>query len=344
MQAFLGGVADVELYKGNSLFALAKTMIDTSVAFSITLEDVRAGRGAKLWGKYAHSSTMNVTLTDVMFKLDFIASNVGGNISIGGDVTEAEEVTLGAGGTFSVKKTPALFNNSLIGWYSKPGENNWTTFTFNSQSGTVPGGQEGDIYCVRYFNTNEAARTLVVSANFIPDTVHARLTAPLFAGDYNNVSDATQIGEVIFDIPRLMLSGEQEIAMSMTGVANTPLTGAALATSTSNSCESDSIYGEIIEVIYGSNWEDDAIALAIDNADIELATNGTTTLQVYALFNNALPKLVNNSDLTFTSTTEATATVDATGKVTAVAAGTTIINVVLTKKNSIEAFANVTVS
>ena len=94
MDAFLAGVANVDLFVGDELFATAKTLTDSTFSFDVSLEDIRGGQGAKLYGKYAHSSTMDITLTDVMFRLEFIAKNIGSDIAIGGSALTVEEVTV----------------------------------------------------------------------------------------------------------------------------------------------------------------------------------------------------------------------------------------------------------
>ena len=141
-----------------------------------------------------------------------------------------------------------------------------------------------------------------------------------------------------------MLSGAQDITMNMTGAAQTPLTGSALATSETEGCEEDAIYGTIKEIINGANWVNDAYALAITQPDIELTVGEKETISAYALIRNASPKKVNPTQLTFTSSAIATATVENTGEVKGVAAGTTTINVALTANPTIEGFANVTVA
>ena len=88
----------------------------------------------------------------------------------------------------------------------------------------------------------------------------------------------------------------------------------------------------------------DAYALAITQPDIELTVGEKETISAYALIRNASPKKVNPTQLTFTSSATATATVENTGEVTGVAAGTTTINVALTANPTIEGFANVTVA
>lgn len=347
MEAFLAGVANVDLFVGDELFASAKTLTDSTFSFDVSLEEIRGGQGAKLYGKYAHSSAMNVTLTDVMFRLEFIAKILGSDITIGGSALTVEEVTVTEANRLSVTNTPIAFGSyGTVGWYKKPNDSAWAKATFTGKNLTATGATNGEVYCVKYIVNNDSARVLTVGANFIPATVHAVMTGTLFAGSATNpgeVSD-TKIGEVQIDIPRLMLNGSQEISMSMTGAANTPLNGSALASSETSSCSDEAIYGTIKEILSTAQWEKDAYALALTPADIDLQAKEEETIKVYALIRNALPKLVDPTAVTFTSGNQSFATVDdATGKVKGVATGTTTIHAVLTKNTVVEGYANVTV-
>lgn len=348
MEYYLAGVADVDIFDGDELFSTAKTLMDSSISLNVSLEEIRGGQGAKLFGKYAHSSLMDITLNDVMFRLEYIAKNVGSDISVGGSALTNEEITIKTANTIEVANTPISFGNyGTIGWYKKPNDSTWTTGTFSGKSITVAGAAVGDVYCVKYPYSNDSMRQLVINANFIPATVHVVMRASLFEANINDTvggKNTTKIGEVQIDIPRLMLSGAQDISMTMTGAAQTPLTGSALASGGTGSCSDDAIYGTIKELIDSANWVNDAWSLAITPADMELTTGETSDLEVYALIRGASPKKVNSADITFTSTTPGTATVSNSGVVTAVAAGTTLINAVLTSKPTVEAYANVTVA
>lgn len=344
---FLAGVADVDIFVGDELFATAKTLTDSTFSFDVSLEEIRGGQGAKLYGKYAHSSTMDMTLTDVMFRLEYIAKNIGSDIEIGGDALTTEEVTVTVANTVTVVGTPVAFGDfGVIGWYRKASDSNWIKGTFNNKNLTVSGAKVGDVYCVKYTVNNDSARVLTVNANFIPATVHAVLRGNLFAGSNTNPQEVSQtkVGEVQIDIPRLMLNGSQEVSMSMTGAANTPLSGSALASSETSSCSDEAIYGTIKEILSTSQWEDNAYALALTPADIDLQASEKETIKVYALIRNALPKLVDPTAVTFTSGAVGTAKVDdTTGEVEGVATGTTTIHAVLTKNQAVEGYANVTV-
>ena len=188
-------------------------------------------------------------------------------------------------------------------------------------------------YCVKYLYTNEAARKITINANFTPDTLSVYLTAPLFAGDASDPSTGTKVGSVTIKVPRFLLSGSQELTMSMTGAATTAFEGSALA-SNPEGCEGNAIYAEIIEVIKDRTIND-IIALAIENADegITLKVDESETLSVYGRFADCAPSLLKNSDLTFTSSDDSKATVDTAGVVKGKEATTDDITITAKTKN-----------
>ena len=49
---FIAGVATADLFVEDQLFSSSKTLLESSIAIGVTAEDVRAGTGAKLYGKY----------------------------------------------------------------------------------------------------------------------------------------------------------------------------------------------------------------------------------------------------------------------------------------------------
>ena len=256
---FLAGVADAEIFKGTESFATAKTLIDSSITIGVSAEDIRAGKGAKLYGKYFHTSTFDLKLSDAMFKLEYIAANVGADLELGGDVFRMEEFVVD-GEERGVKLSDAPVSMTAGGkiyvYYKKDTEEYFKAVEHEAETidFDIPGDEKG-IYCVKYLYTNESARKVVINANFIPDTLSIYLTANLYAGDANNISTGTKVGTVTIKVPRFLLSGSQEIAMSMTGAANTPLEGSALATQ-GKGCDSEGIYAEIIEVIEGRTYKD----------------------------------------------------------------------------------------
>ena len=309
MAYFLAGVANAEIFKGNDLFATAKTLIDSSITIGVSAEDIRAGQGAKLYGKYFHTSTFDLKMTDAMFRLEYIAANVGSDLEIGGDVFTEEEVPVRSANTLVVNNIPRPMTEgeSVYIYYKEPTDTFYKTYKLPTQPTsttlTVPGVEADKKYCVKYIYKNDAARKLVVKANFTPDTLCVYLTANLYMGDAANVETGTKAGTVTIKVPRFLLNGSQEISMSMTGAANTPFEGSALATRGTD-CDGDGIYAEIIEVITGRTYQK-LVALSIEgSADGIKATTGDkipiSTLNVYGRFEDSAPVKLDNSKLTWT--------------------------------------------
>lgn len=103
------------------------------------------------------------------------------------------------------------------------------------------------------------------------------------------------------------------------------------------------------EEIFGSVWQNDVVALAIENSDIDLTVPGTEALIVRAVFGgNVASQRKDNSNFTFTvlDSGETYATVaEETGIVTAASAGTATIEVTLTGYANVPpAYAQVTVT
>lgn len=344
---FLAGAATVDMLVGDQLIATATTLLDSSITVGSTAEEVRGGPGAKLLGKYYHTSTFDINLTDVLFKLEYFAFQTGSAIQQIADVFTSEQVTLGAGGTGEIVGTPAAYQSyGTIGWAAKPGSDAYQKITFTEKAFTVAGAKEGDIYCVKYISTDNAARQITISSSFIPSEVTLVMTANLYrAGGRgeNDLNNSSKIGIVQVLVPRFQFNGSMELSMTSTGVANSPIAGSALDNPSAD-CSDGGYYAIITEQLSGASWYDNVFALAIDGSDIELATTtGTETLSVYALPLNGAAFKPPYSDLTFTSAGDNIASVSAEGVVTGVAEGNTTITVTIKNKPGVEAIASVTV-
>ena len=207
---FLAGVGRALLFDGNNLIGVAKTLTESTFNFSISNEEVRGGSGNALWGKYFHDSNLAVTLTDAMFKLEYVAANLGVDINMGGlSVYEspAQGEVIGAGGVVTLTNTAVAFNGSVIAWYKKPSDANWQIATVTSNKITIPGYQEGDTYCVKYFYQNPNARSITINTQYVPKVLHVVILNDLFSGDPANVGAASKYGRIITDIPSFQLDG-----------------------------------------------------------------------------------------------------------------------------------------
>ena len=290
-----------------------------------------------------------------MFNLQYVAASLGVDVNQGG-VTLYESAkageTVAAGGKITLTETAVAFDGAILAWYKKPADDDWTVATVSENAITIPSAQTGDHYCVKYFYQNMNAKSITIKAQYVPKTLHLVLINDLYSGDVANVAaSSSKYGRLITDIPQYQLDGSQNLSWSATSTATVSLNGSALAIDDGTSCEEDPIYGTMTQEIFGAKWQDDVKAVAIGNADIDLAKSASETLQVYAVFGGGVAsRMMDNSNFNFTVESGGTsASVNASGVVTATTtAGTAVISVTL-KDATGEAtdkvgYANVTVA
>ena len=342
---FIAGPAVVDMFTGSELFATSNTLINSAINISVTAVDIAGGQGNILFGKYFHSSKMELNLEDPMFKLDFIAKSVGSTVTIGGDLVENESITLTAGGngTVTIADPVAFGTYGIVGWYAQPGSSNWSLIEFTGRTFTVPGGQAGDLVCVKYIKNGAGARKIIVSGNIIPDTIKLIMRANLFAGDSTNLESSTRVGYVQIEIPRFLLDGKQDLSLSATGASTTKFSGSALGNTDSLGCSFDPYYAIITENVEGRTWQDLTKFIAVADSDVTIAKLGTSKLEVYAVpFSGAAFKAP-VADLTFTSSSTSIATVDSDGVVTAKSTAGNATITVTVASSILDATANITV-
>ena len=295
---------------------------------------------------------MQVTLVDAMFDLQYMALSLGVNLESGGLSVKEEELAVGVDGTVTASETPVAFSGSMIGWYKKPSDTEWSIGTFTGSKMAVSGGSQNDTYCVKYFYINENARSITIKSQYVPAELHVVIMNDLYSGDVGSQSDATRYGRLITDIPRLQMDGNQTLNLAATSAATINLTGSALAVLSGDTCEEDPYYGTMTEEIYGAKWQDDVVALAVENSEVELARSESETLTVRAVFGAGMAsQRKDNSNFTFSvvSTPASTATgttVDSKGVVKAgTQTGVAVVQVVLTGAPDVDpAFVTVTVT
>ena len=345
----LAGVGTIEAFTQSSTQPIkiftSKTLQESGISISVTAEDIRGGLSNPLLGRYFHDSILEANITDALFNLQYLALNVGGEVVVGGSSLVTETV-VGGSGTLTVQGTPAAFGNAgTVGWYTIEGQEDWAPLTFSGKVATVDGVTSAHTYCVRYNATDAGIQEFTVPSAIIPSEVHLVMTYPLFAGGTNveQISTSSQVGELIVDIPRFQFSGTAELSLTSSGAATSNLSGSALASYTTANCNDMGTYGKIKQKIYGGNWYDDLVAMAVQRGDFSLAVNATKTLKVIGIFKNGTGVL-DNANLTFTSAATATATVSTAGLVTGKAAGSTTITIAVTAKPAMAATVSTTVT
>lgn len=286
----MAGVATVDMFDGDKLFGSATTLTESSLNIGISAEDVRGGEGAGLLGRYFHTSTFELTLTDALFNMEYIAKSVGAEVKAGADVMMNEQLTAD-GTSLTLSKTPVPMGcGDTFVWYRGVNEEAWTAVKASGKNIEVP---KAGNYCVKYFYNNAAASRIRIASDYVPATLRLVLKENLYAAGETNNSQ-TKVGYVLINIPRFQLDGSQELSMSMTGASTTSLKGMALISDGCNAgCEGAGYYADMVQVLDAASWTDGVIALAVDGGKAASKEDA----KVYAIYNNKTPKLIDEDML-----------------------------------------------
>lgn len=240
----------------------------------------------KLYGRYAHTSTFDLKLTDAMFSLEYLAMNTGSEVELGGDAMKDEKLTVSEGKvTLSYKAVPMVGNTNVYAYVKKSG----TDEGYQRYAVTGTGVNEVTLdeslndseVCVRYMYHNDIASKITISANFIPKTLTCILEANLYNGGSCDVETSTLAGKVIIKVPRFMLNGSQELSMSASGVSNTSIEGSALASGCAG-CDGDGVYAEIVQVLENKTAADMFSSIVIEDKNQTAKEGDKIELNVYA--------------------------------------------------------------
>lgn len=350
---FAAGVADVTVFAGDQILMTAKTLIQSSISIGSSAEEIRGGSGNKLFGKYYHTSTFDISLEDVMFKLEYFAFNTGSAIAQGGDVFTKEQITI-TDNTGTITGTPAVYENyGTIGWVSIPGTDDVpekVTFTNGTFDYTAP---NGTVVCVSYMSKNMSSRHITINSAFVPSEVKLVMSLNLFRAGANvggnNINASSRSGRVEIVVPRFQFSGTQEFSMTSSGYSTSPINGSALDVQSAD-CEEGGYYAIITEILDSATWYENVHALALNSQEIDLTvTEGkdhTFQMVVYALPKNGsnFPAPLGGEDGVVLTVAEASiASVSSTGLVTGLASGNTTITATIPNKPGVQAVANVKV-
>lgn len=345
MKKFLCGVADAYFYStAEELLFQAKTVLDDSMEINVNSTEISAAKGDVLQFVYFHGGRINATLTDVQFSMDMIAANVGQDIGTSTGMWFEEEITLTGGGAGTVTNTPIVTpdgDTTIYGWVTQE-DGTVTKVAFSTKDFNLPGGTSGEVVCVRYYITDTAARYIEIPANIIPKIGRLVLDAQLFSSNSGDANGATLIGRVQVEIPRFQLSGTQSLSMTSSGVSNTPLKGMALAYNEAG-CNGSGTYAKITEKIDSSFWYSNCFALSLEDDTIAISSGSPT----YQTVTYAIPRIGKafippTADLTYTSSNTGIFTVNASGLITRVGAGSATLTIVITNKNTVTTTATIT--
>ena len=305
MKKFLAGSAIAEMYKTESngelgdLISISTTQIDNSINLSVESQEVRSGYGNALDFIYYYGSRFEGQLNDAQFNIDYIEQNTGAERSHSANIYEKINATLKNGESeISVAGSAQPASTNVKVWvyydekpYTFAGTYNNVTnkITFTNDQIEIPAGKTELTVCARYMGVRSGTNvtSLKINSNIIPNVVTLVLTAQLYSSN-SGVENSSRIGTVQFVIPRAQLTGAQEISLSSSGVAQTPLSYLALKIDEETiGCSSNGgAYGYITQILEGVEWYEGIKSLAISAEDDELTVANGTAIDTYALTGN----------------------------------------------------------
>ena len=349
-ERILAGSTSWDFYDSNkNLVFSAKSLTDSGINASASEDTVRGGDNNSRLGSYFFDSNLAMTLTSPVFSMEYLAVKFSSDITMSSDIQKVETITTSVINQITVSDTPVAFpgTSTIVGAYKLANSNTWTKITFTGKVATVSGLAIGSVVCVKYFYTDASAKEMVIPSSMIPKVLYGVGTINEFKSGTDNVVSTTSsiVGKLQVVVPQFQFDPNADISLTSSGHADIPLSGNALI-NFDGGCGNSGYYAILSETTIGGDPFTNCIAIGVKDGDVDLAISKTETLQVYGFYNDGTaPSLLDNSLLTFTSGTTATATVGAhTGLVTAVANGSSVISITISTKTSISTTAVVTVA
>lgn len=318
---FLGSVGKAEAFRvddnGNMELAfVSTTLTDSGLNIQTTKDDIRAGQGAPIQFSFYHDPSVEITLTDVLWKRDYLTAQLGARFDGAKEAYTTSTVTF-AGGTATLDAdvlplpVACIDKEQYVVWGTKVGKDDWKAIAYDNGTLTLDGA-EGQ-YCVRYLTNDNRANVAEISTQIIPEELFLIISAPIFAGDSCAASKGKAAGSITFEVPRFQLNGAQEFQMNMSSNQTMSLSGIALAT---ESADCNSIGGKLLRVIEVINDFDYTADVKSIMSDEEFDVMGQVP-HIYGIKGDGQVIKLDNKDLTFapaltdgkyTSATETTVT------------------------------------
>ncbi|MEG1353705.1 MAG: hypothetical protein RR255_00285 [Bacilli bacterium] len=348
----LAGVAPVEFYDPSdmSYIASSNTLTDEGLQTASEEDRIAGGPANQLISKYYFNSSLKLKIIDPLFSLEYLAMKLGQQITMGSDIEYGETIITTVANQITVTNIPVAFpsTNLVVGAYKKVSDksDSYVTVAFNGKVAQVSNLPVGSEICVKYFRTEESARSFKISSNIIPSIVYAVIKIPQFnAGtEESSFTSSSQVGTLQTIIPQFMFDPNMELAVTSSGHATTDLSGEALVNYSSD-CDGGGYYAILSETTVGGKEFESVKSIIIEDSDIQLTVNDTQKMSVFAFYGGLTKaKYIDNSKLTFVSKTASTATISAQGVITAIAKGSSIIEVSVTDKPALIAKCEVVVS
>ena len=304
---FLASVGRVEAFKrdydGNLTLAFtSNTLTDSGINISTTKDDIRGGQGGAVQFSFAHDPSVEITLTDIVWKPAYLEAQLGVEFnSVDRSAYKTTTVTFSEG-TADLGDTALVLpmlkcenEDNVYGiWGAPKGSDEYKVISSTDGKTLNLTGAKGE-YCVRYLGIDDRAKSAEISTMIVPSELFLVITAPIYAGDACAASKGKKAGEIQFEVPRFQLNGAQELAFNMSSNQTMSLSGTAMAMDSSDCENAGGKLLRIIEVIVDRDWKDEITAIDAEDDCLvvgkEPAIYGVTPSGV---------ELISNDDLTFT--------------------------------------------
>ena len=260
---FLGSVGSVEAFKRKEdgsyeLAFVSKTLTDSGINTTISKEDIRGGTGAPIQFSFYHDPSVEITLTDVVFKEEYLEAQLGAEFLTNDDPHSyaSETRTSAADGSLELEGLPIGMNFGACGgeldlvWATEVGKDEWKSYKFTKGvqgKAKISGLNANTKYCIRYCKADPMAHVMKVTSNIIPAEYMLIITAPIFAGDACSASNGKKAGTITYEIPRFRLNGGSEMAFNMSSNQTMSLSGTAYATDSSCEMGEQNLFNVIVK-------------------------------------------------------------------------------------------------
>lgn len=322
--------ADAYFKMGGKLAFVAKANTAANVAITMQQKDIRGGQNNSLLATIFSDTAVKVKVTSVSWQPEFLAASIGSTISVGSYDFYSDDVTYtavgdgtpaGTGDThvnITLPDVPVdkVINVAVNGGYIQ------IPATTKIVDVKPYGYKNGDcISIIAIFS--QTGKRVGISSTSTPSIGELTLSSPLFSGTQGTV------GKAEYKFPSFQFDGN--FTHDFSADAKFELSGAALQ-SGSGICGKGTEYGEYKE--YATN---DATLTAYNSivatptiTELDLSDTETQQITVYGVKNDLYDRALlanNDTKITYVSGTPATATVSATGLITPVAVGTSVITI-----------------
>lgn len=320
---YLPSVADAYMfdYTTKEMIATAKALTDSSVEITTSENKQRAGQGNAVQFITHTDRDVNVTLTSIEFDIKYFAMQIGTKIKFGKTTLVSGEVGITA-------------KDGKIVMPVKP-INDMVYITVNDDYVSVPVSPEDNTADLNQYGVTDEcvpviylyegdAQMVDIATDTEPTIVTLMLSTPI----YNNA--VGEIGALQYTFDKFQFNGNATNSLTAGNTGTFELSGSPIASET-NLCEGHSSYGVIKEVSLDPQEIYSVASILVRPSVVEVAVGEKEQLAVYGKKGaESVFDLIeiSNELCEFTSADAATATVTATGEITAVAAGDTTVTVV----------------